>query len=195
MKTWIKTTLAAALLGASAVVATPILAWGGHGPHGGGYGGYCDGSGPRGKMSQRMDPAQMQQRLEARLTKLQGELSIRPEQAAAWESFKGTVLDKMGKRHEQMLAMHKDGPPKTTPERLERMERQARDHLQMMDEMHAAVRAFYARLDDAQKTTFDQHFPFGPMGGRGMRQGMGPGQGMQPGMPLPPPPRLPPANP
>lgn len=195
MKTWIKTTLAATLLGASAIVATPIFAWGGHGPYGGGYGGYyCDGSGPRGKMSQRMDPAQIEQRLEARLTKLQGALSIRPEQAAAWESFKSAALDKMGKRHEQMLALHKEGLPKTTPERLERMERYAKDHLQAMDEMHAAVRALYAKLDDAQKATFDQHFPFGPMGGKGgpgMRQGGGPGMGMGPGMQ----PRTAPANP
>lgn len=174
MKTRIKTSLAAALaatvgLGASAAIAAP---WGD-----------CDG--PRGGMHgmrQHMDPAAMSERATERLASLQAALALKPDQAVAWEQFKGVMQEKARKAAEHMQAMRTQDRPKTALERMDRMETFGKERMESMQEMRKATEALYSKLDDAQKKTFDEQFRMGPEGkGRG---GRGPGRmerGMKPG--------------
>ena len=175
MKTWIKTSLAAALaatagLGASsAAIAAP---WGD-----------CDGprSGMHG-MKHRMDPAAMTDRATERLATLQGALALRADQAVAWEQFKEVVQEKARKGGEHMQSMRAQDRPATALGRMDRMETFAKARMESMQEMRKATEALYGKLDDAQKKTFDEQFRMGPDGmGRG---GKGPGRmerGMKPG--------------
>ncbi|WP_018990836.1 Spy/CpxP family protein refolding chaperone [Aromatoleum toluclasticum] len=181
MKTWMKHSLAAALVatigvGASGAFAAP---WGD-----------CDG--PRGGMDRmhRMDPAAMSEHMTQRLATLQTALSLKPEQAVAWEQFKSVMQDKARRMSEHMQAMRTQERPKTVPDRMERMESFAKERLASLQEVRKATDALYGGLDATQKKTFDEQFPmFGPRGmgrgemGRGGKGGghMGPGR-MGPGM-------------
>lgn len=177
MKTWIKTSLAAALaatvgLGASAAIAAP---WGD-----------CDGSrgGMHGMhgMKHRMDPEAMSERATERLASLQAALALKPDQAAAWEQFKGVMQDKARRAAEHMQAIRTQERPKTALERMERMESFGKERMESMQEMHKATEALYSKLDDAQRKTFDNQFRMGPedMGRGGKRPGRME-RGMKPG--------------
>lgn len=173
MKTWIRNSLAITVaatvgLGSAAALAAP---WGG-----------CDG--PRGGMGShrmhRMDPAAMSEHMTQRLATLQGALSLKADQALAWEGFKGAVLDGARKAAEHMQAMRTQEPPHTALERMERMESHMKDRVTAMQEVRKATESLYAVLDDGQKKTFDEQFP--PFGryGKGGGKGAG-GMGSRPG--------------
>lgn len=168
MKAWIKTSLAAALAAAVGIGASTAIA----GPWG-------DCGGPRGgmhPMAQRMGPGAMTERATEHLAQLQGALSLRADQTAAWEAFKGLVQEKARSAADHRQTMRNETAPATAIERMARMERFARERMDSMTEVHQAATRLYAVLDDAQKRTFDQQF--GGIGGGGMGRGhMGPGMG------------------
>lgn len=180
MKTWIRNSLAAALaatmgLGAAGAIAAP---WGD-----------CDGAPGGMHRMHRMDPAAMSEHMTQRLAALQTALALKPEQALAWEQFKGVMQEKGRRMSEHMQAMRSQERPTTALERMERMESFAKERLASMQDVHKATEALYGGLDATQKKTFDEQFPmFGP---RGMARGgkgagrtgpgrMGPGAGMAP---------------
>lgn len=167
MKTWIKTSIAAALL-ASATLGTPVaMARGGH----------CDGQGPMhgGAAMHRMAPEQMgahmTERAEARLARLELALALQPGQQAAWTQFKGTLLVQARDRAAQMAEHVKATPPRTVAERLQHMEAMQAQRQAELSATRRAVEAFYPVLGDAQKTVFDDEFHPGMQGGHGMHGG------------------------
>lgn len=187
MKTWMKSTLAAALVASTAFGASAAMARGGH----------CDGYGP-GPMMQRLDPAQMSERIvqraDTQLARLELALALKPDQQGAWSQFKGAMLVRARDVGERMAA-HRAAPwPATATERLQRMEEMSRIHQTELAETRRAVEAFYPHLSDAQKKVFDADFHMGPRGGKGDRgpgmrsgrpdraaPGTGSGPGMEPG--------------
>ena len=176
MKTWMKTTIVAALVTTTTLGASAVMARGGH----------CDGEGPGGgpMMMQRMNPEQMgvriAQRAETRLARLELALALKPDQQAAWTQFKGAMLVRAKDMGEGMAEHRQGDRPDTALERLQRMEEISRIHQAELVETRRAVETFYPRLSDAQKKVFDADFQMGPGGGkgpRGMGPGMGPGRG------------------
>lgn len=170
MKTWIRNSIAAALVATTALGASVAMARGG--PCGG------DGPGPMGM--QRMEPAQMAERIaqraQTRLARLELALALKPEQQAAWTQFKGAMLVKAKDVGERMAAHRQAGWPTTAVERLQRMEEMSRFHQAELADTRRAVETLYPSLSDAQKKVFDADFQMGPRGGKGER-GMGPGRG------------------
>ncbi|MET0272170.1 MAG: Spy/CpxP family protein refolding chaperone [Phenylobacterium sp.] len=120
-------------------------------------------------------------------------LQLRPNQEAALTSY--LASQKMD--HDGMLKLADEGPAKTTPERLARMDR----HLAQMKARLDATRRFYDQLDAGQKRAFDE-LPLmmgghmGPMRAMKIRH-MGAMPGMPPmhGMPMPPARPVPPVPP
>lgn len=175
MKTWMKTTIAAALAATAAFGATAAMARGGH----------CDGYGygyGHGPMMQRLDPAQLSERIaqraETRLARLELALALKPEQQDAWAQFKGAMLVRAKSAGERMAAFRQGDRPDTALERLQRMEEMSRVHQTELAETRRAVEAFYPRLSEAQKKVFDADFHMGPQGGKAERgPGMRPGRG------------------
>jgi hypothetical protein len=174
MKTWTKTSIAAALAATIGFGATAAMARGW---------GDCDGArgGPH-AMQQRMNPAAMQERAEVRLARLELALALTPQQQPAWNTFK----EAMNARAERMAAHMQERMeaerPKTALERMERMEEMSKLRQTEMAETRKAVESFYATLGDAQKTLFDAEFDRMGRGGMhgmggGHGRGMGPGRG------------------
>jgi hypothetical protein len=138
--------------------------------------------GERGRGEQRRDQTEHLKNL----------LQLRPNQEAALTAYLASQrMDRDG-----MMKMAGDGPPKTTPERLARMEQ----HLAQQKTRLDATRRFYDQLDASQKKAFDE-LPLmigGPMGGpmRAMKimHRLPPMPPMH-GMPLPPAPPTPPVPP
>ncbi len=170
MKTWMKTSIATALIATSALGASAVLARGGD----------CDRHGPDGGWSgwHRMAPEQMSARIAERadtqLARLELALALTPEQQPAWARFKESMLARAGEMGERMAEHRTVEPPRTAIERLQRMEEMSKLHQAQLGETRSAVEAFYGGLSDAQKKVFDADFRMGPRG-RG-------GHGMQPGM-------------
>lgn len=181
MKTWIKTSMIAALIGSS-VLGASVMARGGD----------CDG--PMGGKGDwyAMAPEQMQERMSQRsqehLARLELALALTPEQRPAWDGFKAS----MQQRHERMMAQRQArsqaDQPKTALDRMSRMEEMGKLHLAEMAEARKAVEALYPQLSEAQKIVFDAEFMKmqgrGDKGDRGMYQGgkhdgSGMGQGRQ----------------
>jgi hypothetical protein len=137
--------------------------------------------GPGGPMMGRRgaDPAE-------RAAKLRDLLQLKPAQEPALQAYV-QALDSA--RQGMTPPGGAEAWPKTTPERLARMQQMMAQHQSAMTAMIDATRRFYDQLDPAQKRAFDA-MPMmmgpgmGPMGG-----GMGPGHGPGgPGMAPPPPP-------
>lgn len=168
MKTWIKTSIASALIATTALGSAAVLARGGD----------CDGFGPTGAGGGwgRMAPEQMAERMsdraEQRLARLELALALKPEQQAAWNTFKGEMTDRAERMATQMQTRMQAERPKTAIERLERREEMSKLRQAGLADTRKAVETFYATLSDAQKTVFDTEFQ--PMG-RGGRHGMGHG--------------------
>lgn len=179
MKTWIKTSIVAALIGSSAL-GTAVMARGGD----------CDG-GMGGKASwHTMAPAQMQERMTQRsqehLARLELALALTPEQRPAWEGFKASMKERSERMVTHMQARGQADQPKTVLERMARMEEMSKLRQAEMAETRKAVEALYPQLSDAQKIVFDAEFMEmhgrGDKGERGMRHGgKGDGAGMGPG--------------
>lgn len=175
MKTWIKTSIAAALLASTAMGATAFA-----------RGGDCDG--PRGDRMgmHRMAPEQMKVRLAERadlqLARLELALALTPAQQGDWTTFKTAMKARADKMAANMEARGKDAAPKTAIERMQRMEEMSTLRQSEMADTRKAVEAFYGKLSAAQKTVFDAEFArlgggHGPMHERGEGRGKGPGRG------------------
>lgn len=174
MKTWIKTSIAAALI-ASSALGTTVMARGGDcdGPQGGKAGWH--------RMAPEQMKAKMSQRADVHLARLELALALSPEQKPAWDAFKDTMKARADRMVAQMEQRREAETPKTAIERMARMEEMSKLRQAEMGETRKAVETFYAKLSDAQKTVFDAEF--GKMQGRhgmghgGMRDGGGMGRG------------------
>lgn len=175
MKTWIKTSIAAALFATTAVGATAFA-----------RGGDCDG--PRGERMgmHRMAPEQMKVRLAERtdlqLARLELALALMPAQQGDWATFKTAMKARADKMVATMEARSKEATPKTAVDRMQRMEEMSKLRQTEMADTRKAVEAFYGKLSAAQKTVFDAEFAklaggHGPMHGKGEGRGYGPGRG------------------
>jgi hypothetical protein len=114
-------------------------------------------------------------------------LALRPDQEAAWATFKASLAPSpeaqaRRKAWAEEAVDRKDGPrPEharpTTPERLDRMAARMAEHQAAFQRHAAAVKAFYAVLSPQQQRTFDALAVLGAHGhgGHGMAAGMGPG--------------------
>lgn len=173
MKTWIKTSIAAAIIATGALGTTAALSWGGQ----------CDGTrGGKAGWSQ-MEPEQMQgrmaQRAEAHMARLELALALTPEQKPAFETFKADMQARATRMIETMAERRTGDRPQTAIERMQRMEQMSGLRQSEMAEARKSVETFYASLSDAQKTVFDAEFQrMGPRGERGMRSGPRDGSGM-----------------
>lgn len=174
MKTWIKSSIAAAVIATGALGATTAMAWGGH----------CMGDGPRGGKSgwSQMEPEQMKARMaeraELHMARLELALALSPEQKPAFETFKGDMKARAERMATHMAERRGAEAPKTAIERMQRMEEMSALRQTETAQARKSVEAFYATLSDAQKTVFDAEFQkMGRKGERGMRGGMGEGKG------------------
>jgi hypothetical protein len=79
-------------------------------------------------------------------------LQLRPNQEAALTAY----LAAGPPDHARMTRMDGEGPAKTTPERLARMEQHLAQHQAEMRAELNATRRFYDQLDPAQKRAFDE---------------------------------------
>lgn len=151
MKTWIKTSIVAALIATSAVGATAMA-----------RGGECDGmrGGPSGwtEMSSEKMKARMTERVELRAARLELALALTPEQKPAWQAFKTALKDRSEHMALQMEARAKAVQPKTVLERMDRMAEMSALRQTEMADMRKAVESFYGTLSAAQKTVFDAEF-------------------------------------
>lgn len=166
MKTWIKTSIAAAVIAVHGFGASAALARGGdcEGPYGGGAGWHR--AAPE-QMAQRMN-----ERAELKLARLELALALKPEQKAAWDQFKASMTERSSKMAERMAEQRKAAAPSTAPERLQRMEAWSKLHQAEIAETRRAVEAFYGQLSDAQKKVFDADFARDGKGGpHGERHG------------------------
>lgn len=129
-------------------------------------------------------------------------LQLRPNQEAALSAY----LEATGPKHGRMVEVDNTPAPKTTPERLARMEKRLAEREAAGRARIEATRRFYGQLDERQKKAFDElPMVMGPMmmdGGPGrMVQIMHRGPGFErfehpPLPPLPPgPPPMPPMPP
>ena len=117
-------------------------------------------------------------------------LQLKPAQEPALTAYLEAMRPKDD--HDRMMKMGGEGRPKTTPEKLARMEARMNEHEAAMKTRIAATKRFYDQLDPAQRRAFDE-LPL-MMGGH-----MGP-MPMMHGMkimhhPMPPMPPMPPAPP
>lgn len=176
MKNWIKTTLAASLIAATAAGTGTALARGGD----------CAQSGAREKPhAQRMAPedraAHMGEQVELRLARLELALALTPEQRPTWDALAATVRAQTGSLAERMREHRDAARPDTAVDRIARMEHMSARMQTATGELRQAVENLYANLSDAQKTVFDNDFAlpghdrFGPQakGSRGERHGDG----------------------
>ena len=146
MKTWIKTSLIAALA-ATTLASGAAMA-------------RCDGHGwGRGHGWHNATPEQikerMNQRTELYLAQLELALALTPEQRPAWADFKKAVEARAAAMLKEKENMRNAAPPKTAAERLARAEEHSRKRADMLADMRKATEAFYARLSAPQKTVFD----------------------------------------
>lgn len=159
MKTWIKTSIAAAIIATSAIGASAIA-----------RGGDCDGMGMRdGRQGmQQMSPEKMKERMaqrgEVQAAKLELALALTPAQKPAWNDFKAAMKDRGERMASHMMARNAEDRPVTVLDRMAKMEEMSKLRQTEMAEMRKAVEVFYAQLTDAQKTVFDAEFD--RMGGR-----------------------------
>ncbi|WP_341643964.1 Spy/CpxP family protein refolding chaperone [Thauera sp. SDU_THAU2] len=171
MKTWMKTSIAAAVIATAGLGTTAALAWGGHGhgPHGGKAG------------WSQMEPAQvkqrMAQRVELQMARLELALALSAEQKPAFETFKNTMKARAERMAETMAAGRAEARPATAIERMQRMEEAGKLRLAEMAETRKAVETFYGTLGSAQKTVFDAEFQKAGRHDFGKKGDRGPGKG------------------
>jgi len=176
MKTWIKTTLAASLIAATAAGAGTALARGGD----------CAARGSEDRPhAQRMAPEErathMGEQVELKLARLELALALTPEQRPAWDALAATVRARTGAMAERMREHRDAGRPDTAVDRIARMEQMSGRMHSASGELRQAVEGLYAKLSDAQKIVFDADFAlpghgrFGPQarGSRGEHHGDG----------------------
>jgi predicted RNase H-like nuclease (RuvC/YqgF family) len=133
-------------------------------------------------MPMMMDPSA---RAQKRLDKLEKKLNLKPDQQAAWGTYKSAVLAQASERAAKMKAHHeqmKSGATKpaemNAPQRMEEHAKHMREMADNMSRMAQNTQSLYQALTPEQRTIFDlmhQH--------RGMKDRMGMGMGhYMPGM-------------
>jgi len=116
-------------------------------------------------------------------------LQLKPGQEAALTAYLTAMHPPHD--HEKMTRMHGQARPKTTPDKLARMEARMAEHEAAMTSRIAATKRFYEQLDPAQKRAFDE-LPLMMGGARGPMPRM---RGMKINHPHPPMPPMPPEPP
>ena len=121
-------------------------------------------------------------------------LQLRPNQEAALTAYLAAMKPKDAAVHMERM----DDAPKTTPERLARMEQRLNERQAEQRGRIDAIRKFYGQLDAAQKKAFDELPPMGM--GSEVRIIRTSGHGMDhmrmpPLPPIPPVPPVPPVPP
>jgi len=147
MKTWIKTSLVAAL------AATTLLS-GAAMAHCDGWGGHGYGHGWRNATPEQVKE-RMNQRLEERLARLELALALTPEQKPAWADFRKAAEARAETMLKEMESRRNAEVPKTAIEQLARAEEFSKKRASMLAEMRKPVEVFYSRLSAPQKTVFD----------------------------------------
>ena len=82
--------------------------------------------------------------------------SLTPEQAAAWEQLTSAIDESNTKLDATCEEVKEAGRPKTTPERMARMEFMMSAGLEALQTVRPAFDNFYAQLDDKQKKAIDR---------------------------------------
>lgn len=103
----------------------------------------------------RMDPAQMQQRMQERMAKrmtdVKQKLNITPAQEGAWNAYLGamkpTLMQRLSRNEFEKLS---------TPERIDRMRAMRNARMAEADKRGDATKTFYTALSAEQKKTFDE---------------------------------------
>ncbi|MDR1662158.1 MAG: Spy/CpxP family protein refolding chaperone [Azoarcus sp.] len=149
MKTWIKTSLAAALAASTLFVGTAVAGWDRGGP-----GGWLGGGHGRGATPEQIKE-HFTRHAEQRLARLELALALTAEQKPAWANFKKAVAARAETALRELESFHKDGWPKTAPEKLQRAEEASKQRARLLAETRKDVEAFYGKLSEAQKTVFD----------------------------------------
>jgi hypothetical protein len=146
----------------------------GHGPMQGGMMGPGHGQ----RMGQSGDPA-------ARLTAAKGEIGIKAEQTAAWDTYAKVVTEVAAERRQVREKIDRDAVQKmTVQERRAFRDSMIKQRDAAQDKVKAAAETLLAQLDEAQKAKAKNVLPgLAEAGhGGGMRQGMMGGQGGGHGM-------------
>ncbi len=81
-------------------------------------------------------------------------LQLKPGQEAALTAYVAAMHPPRDR--ERMMRLHGEGKPKSTPEKLARMEARMAEHEAAMKAQIAATKRFYDQLDPAQKRAFDE---------------------------------------
>lgn len=158
MKTWIKTTIAVAVIAtgglgvAGAAMARGDCAHGGERAHG-----------------HHMAPENMSERATEKLDRLGEKLALRADQRDAWDVFKESMRERAESAGERMQAARSSERPTTAPERMQRMEEMSEARLEGVRAMREATEKFYAVLDADQQEAFDNMHK----GHRGAKSGHG----------------------
>lgn len=174
MRTWIKTSIAAAVAGTVGLAAAGAMAGGG-----GGWDGAGRGKAGWGQIAPEQMKERMEQRADLRLARLELALALTPEQKPAWDTFKGAMKQRVEDMSARMEARRSATAPGTAVERLRQMEEMSELQQTQLAETRKAVEAFYPTLSDAQKTVFDAEFQrMRHKGGHRMGPGHGDGSGM-----------------
>jgi Spy/CpxP family protein refolding chaperone len=146
MKKW----LAGALIATGAAATIPAVAWS-HGGYGGG--GMCEHHGMM--RGARMDPKEMAEWQDKRLSALKEKLAITKEQEGAWQAY----VAEAKKRGELMGRMRELAEAKTTPERHARHIAIEKERLTAMERMTPVLQQLYDTLTPQQRATFDSEHP------------------------------------
>jgi hypothetical protein len=149
MKTWIKTSLVAALAAATLASGAAMARCGGHG-----WGGHGHGHGWHNATPEQIKE-RMSQRTELQLARLELALALTLEQKPAWADFKKATEVRAEAMLKEMENRRNAAQPKTTVERLARAEEHSRKHADMLADMRKSVETFYGKLSATQKTVFD----------------------------------------
>lgn len=112
------------------------------------------GTGPGPRM-ERMDPARIQERMQARraqkMAHLKETLQITPAQEGAWNAWTAAMQPPANWKRPDRAEFER----LTTPERIDRMRAMRTERGAMMDKRAEATKAFYATLNPIQKRVFD----------------------------------------
>ena len=107
------------------------------------------------------DPAKMERMHAHHLAELKSKLQLTAAQEASWATFT-SALKPPADMHQKMQQDHAALDNLTTPERMEKMHAQRKEHMAamntMMDQHEEAIKTFYASLSADQKKTFDHEF-------------------------------------
>lgn len=179
MKSWMKTSLMAALA-ATTLLGSGVAAaqcggygWGGGRGWGGGHHGW---GGAWRNASPEQIREQMDRRMELQLARLELALALTPEQRPAWANFKKETEDNSDAMFKGMERWRDANQSWTASERLARTEEFSRVRETMLGNMRKSVEAFYGKLSAPQKTVFDAELAFLlPMHGGGACGMGGPG--------------------